>query len=490
MVADKEFIVAIELGSSKVTGIAGQKKPDGSISVLALVKEESSSFIRKGVVYNIDKTAQCLANIVKKLENQLKTHITQVFVGVGGQSIRGVRNVVSKDLPTDTIITQEMVIELMEANRTLDYPDQKILDVAEQEYRVDSQLQPDPVGIRASRLEGNYLNILERKAFFQNLNKCFEKAEIKVVEMYLAPLALANSVLTEAEKRSGCALVDIGADTTTVSVFSKNVLRHLAVIPLGSNNITKDIASLQMEESDAEKMKLKYASAYTDNNDIDDTLKYSIDQDRQVESRKFIDIVEGRLEEIILNVREQIPNEYYDKLLGGIILTGGGSNMKNIEKAFAMRTGIDKIRTAKFVTMSINSSHEAIKAKNGTMNTILGLLAKGYINCAGSEIDPHRDLFEEAKATASPSATERTARSAHEAGPGVIRTEAEEKKAEEEALRKRQEEEAAKAAQMAAEAAAAAAAKAAEEAARKQNSFWNRFKKKIKDFGQDMIKDE
>ena len=490
MVADKEFIVAIELGSSKVTGIAGQKKPDGSISVLALVKEESSSFIRKGVVYNIDKTAQCLANIVKKLETQLKTHITQVFVGVGGQSIRGVRNVVSKDLPTDTIITQEMVIELMEANRTLDYPDQKILDVAEQEYRVDSQLQPDPVGIRASRLEGNYLNILERKAFFQNLNKCFEKAEIKVVEMYLAPLALANSVLTEAEKRSGCALVDIGADTTTVSVFSKNVLRHLAVIPLGSNNITKDIASLQMEESDAEKMKLKYASAYTDNNDIDDTLKYSIDQDRQVESRKFIDIVEGRLEEIILNVREQIPNEYYDKLLGGIILTGGGSNMKNIEKAFAMRTGIDKIRTAKFVTMSINSSHEAIKAKNGTMNTILGLLAKGYINCAGSEIDPHRDLFDEAKATASPSSTERTARSAHEAGPGVIRTEAEEKKAEEEALRKRQEEEAAKAAQMAAEAAAAAAAKAAEEAARKQNSFWNRFKKKIKDFGQDMIKDE
>ena len=217
------------------------------------------------------------------------------------------------------------------ANRTLDYPDQKILDVAEQEYQVDSQLAIDPVGIRASRLEGNYLNILERKSFFQNLNKCFETAGIKVVEMYLAPLALANSVLTEVEKRSGCALVDIGADTTTVSVFSKNVLRHLAVIPLGSNNITKDIASLQMEESEAEKMKLKYASAYTDNNEIDDTLKYSIDQDRQVESRKFIDIVEGRLEEIILNVREQIPNEYYDKLLGGIVLTGGGANLKNIE---------------------------------------------------------------------------------------------------------------------------------------------------------------
>ena len=193
----KDFIVAIELGSSKVTGIAGQKKPDGSISVLALATEESSSFIRKGVVYNIDKTAQCLTTIVKKLEGQLKTHITQVFVGVGGQSIRGVRNVVSKDLPADTIITQEMVVELMETNRTMEYPDQKILDVAEQEYRVDSQLQMDPVGIRASRLEGNFLNILVRKAFFQNLNRCFEIAGIKVAEMYLAPLALAKAVLTE-----------------------------------------------------------------------------------------------------------------------------------------------------------------------------------------------------------------------------------------------------------------------------------------------------
>ena len=346
----KDFIVAIELGSSKVTGIAGQKRPDGSISVLSLVREESSSFIRKGVVYNIDKTAQCLTSMIKKMEAQLQTRITQVFVGVGGQSIRSVKNTIVKDLPADTIITQDMVVELMDANWGMDYPDQKILDVAEQEYRVDTNLQMDPVGIRANRLEGNFLNILERTAFFQNLNRCFETANIKVADMYLAPLALANAVLTEVEKRSGCALVDIGADTTTVSVFWKNVLRHLAVIPLGSNNVTKDIASLQMEDSDAEKMKLKYASAYTDNNDIDPDMKYSIDAERQVETRRFIEIVEARVEEIIENVRYQIPAEYYDKLLGGIILTGGGSNMTNIEHAFAKYTHIDKVRVAKFVT--------------------------------------------------------------------------------------------------------------------------------------------
>ena len=218
---DKDFIVAIELGSSKVTGIAGQKKPDGSISVQALVKEDSSSFIRKGVVYNIDKTAQCLQNIIQKLEAQLKLHITQVFVSVGGQSIRSVRNSIVKELPEGTIVDQKMVAELMDTNRALDYPDQKILDVAEQEYRVDQQLQIEPVGIPATRLEGNFLNILERKQFFSNLNKCFETAGIKVADMYLAPLVLASAVLTEAEKRSGCALVDIGADTTTVSIFSK-----------------------------------------------------------------------------------------------------------------------------------------------------------------------------------------------------------------------------------------------------------------------------
>ena len=437
-----DFIVAIELGSSKVTGIAGQKKPDGSISVLALVKEDSSSFIRKGVVYNIDKTAQCLTSIIKKLETQLKTRITQVFVGVGGQSIRSIKNTVAKDLPDDSIITQAMVVELMDANWNLDYPDQKILDVAEQEYKVDSQLQMDPVGIRASRLEGNFLNILERTAFFQNLNKCFDAAKIKVADMYLAPLALANVVLTEAEKRSGCALVDIGADTTTVSVFWKNVLRHLAVIPLGSNNVTKDIASLQMEESDAEQMKLKYGSAYTDNNDIDPNLKYSIDTERQIESRKFIEIVEGRMEEIIENVRYQIPSEYYDKLLGGIIITGGGSNMKNIEQAFTTHTHIEKVRVAKTVNVTINSSNEPLKARNAMFNTVLGLLYKGNMNCAGTVISSSVDLFglvddDETQVNQAP---ERKPRKPYETEAGTIRTAQEEEMAAEEARRQKEEE--------------------------------------------------
>ena len=483
MVAAKEFIVAIELGSSKMTGIAGQKNLDGSINVLAVVKESSSSFIRKGVVYNIDKTAQCLTSIIKKLETQLKTEITKVYVGVGGQSIRSVRNVISKDLPSETIVTQDMVIDLMDANRNMTYQDQEILDAAVQEYKVGSQLQLDPVGIQATHLEGNFLNILERKTFYKNLNKCFETAGINVAEMYLAPLALADSVLTEAERRSGCALVDIGADTTTVSVYSKNILRHLAVIPLGSNNITKDIATLQMEESDAESMKLKYASAYTDNSDIDNDLKYSIDTERQIESRKFIEIVEGRLEEIIENVWYQIPSEYYDKLLGGIVLTGGGSNMKNIEKAFTNHTHVEKVRIAKTVTQTIQSNNEDIKARNGMMNTVLGLLAKGDINCAGEGLDPNGDLFSTRKEKEHTPIDQRPIRQPGEIPPGVILTQTEKKAAEEEKRRQQEEEDRLKREEELRQ-------QEEEERVRRENSTWNKLKKGILKFGKSMIEEE
>ncbi len=480
----KDFIVAIELGSSKMTGIAGKKNLDGSIQVLACVREDSSTCIRKGVVYNIDKTAQCLTTIVNKLQKQLKTNITQVYVGVGGQSIRSTRNVITRELSVETPVTQDMVIELMDANRNMKYADLEILDAAVQEYKVDSQYQLEPVGIPCTHIEGNFLNILQRKAFYKNLNSCFEAANITVAEMYLAPLALADSVLTEAERRSGCVLVDLGADTTTVSVYTKNILRHLAVIPLGSNNITKDIASLQMEESDAERMKLKYGCAFTENNEIDNNLKYPIDNERQVEMRKFVEIVESRLEEIIANAWCQVPEEYADKLLGGIILTGGGSNMKDIEKAFKNYTHVDKIRVAKFVIQTINSTIAELNAHDGRYNTVLGLLAKGDINCAGDEYDPNGDLFAGQKVSPLDNNAElRRPRQATEIPAGVVRTAEEIRRAEEESRIKKEEEE------------RAAREKAEEEARekariKKENSWLNKAFKGLTNFGKKIIEEE
>ena len=481
----KEFIVAIELGSSKMTGIAGQKNLDGSITVLATVEENSSSCIRKGVIYNIDKTCQCLTSIIKKLKNFLKQDITQVYVGVGGRSIRSLKNVIVKDLPGASIISQDMINELMDINRNMTYPDQEILDAATQEYKIDNQYQIDPVGIQCSHLEGIFLNILWRKNFYNNINTCFENANISIAEMYLAPLAMADSVLTDSEKRAGCMLVDLGADTTTVSVYYKGILRHLSVIPLGGNNITKDLTCLQLEDADAEKMKLKYAKAYTDISNIDPTLNYSVDKDRTIESKKFIEIVEARVEEIVENAWFQVPVEFSDKLMGGIILTGGGSNMPEIDKVFKTHTHIDKVRIAKFVTQTVNSKDPKITNHTGMMNTVLGLLAKGDMNCAGSEFN--NDLFDNLDnrpTTGTGAEAHKTPRNPNETvGTGVVLTAAEKQKAEEEARRKREQE---------AEEARLLAEKEAEEEAkrRKENSLVHKFMRGFKKFVKDTISEE
>ena len=480
----KEFIVAIELGSTNIIGVAGKKNIDGSISILSVIKEDSTSCINKGVVYNIDKTVQCLTNIIKRLETSLKAKVAQVYVGVGGQSIRSVKNTLIKELPLDTVVTLDMVNELMDENRNMTYPAQEVLDAITQEYKVDAQYQLDPVGIQCTRLEANLLNILWKKSFYRNLNKCFDNAGIAIAEMYLAPLALADSVLTDVEKRVGCVLVDLGAETTTVSVYYRNILRHLAVIPLGGNNITIDIASLQMDDENAEKMKRKYASAYTDSKDIDENLKYSIDEDRQVDSKTFIEIVEARLEEIIKNVWYQVPSEYTDKLLGGFIITGGVSNMKNIEKAFKQHTGVDKIRIANFVQETINSNIPEITAHDATMNTVLGLIAKGDMNCAGDELTS--DLFAKENNTETTSTVveaPKAPRSITETqGRGVVPTEAEKQKAEEEARRKREEEEAEQKAREEEE-------RRLEEEKRK-NSPLNKLFRKTKNFFEQIMKEE
>ena len=480
----KEFIVAIELGSTNIIGVAGKKNIDGSISILSVIKEDSTSCINKGVVYNIDKTVQCLTNIIKRLETSLKAKVAQVYVGVGGQSIRSVKNTLIKELPLDTVVTLDMVNELMDENRNMTYPAQEVLDAITQEYKVDAQYQLDPVGIQCTRLEANLLNILWKKSLYRNLNKCFDNAGIAIAEMYLAPLALADSVLTDVEKRVGCVLVDLGAETTTVSVYYRNILRHLAVIPLGGNNITIDIASLQMDDENAEKMKRKYASAYTDSKDIDENLKYSIDEDRQVDSKTFIEIVEARLEEIIKNVWYQVPSEYTDKLLGGFIITGGVSNMKNIEKAFKQHTGVDKIRIANFVQETINSNIPEITAHDATMNTVLGLIAKGDMNCAGDELTS--DLFAKennTEATSTLVEAPKAPRSITETqGRGVVPTEAEKQKAEEEARRKREEEEAEQRAREEEE-------RRLEEEKRK-NSPLNKLFRKTKNFFEQIMKEE
>lgn len=387
MATDDFFIVAIELGSSKVTGLAGKKQPDGSIQVLAKAQEKSSSFIRKGVIYNIDKTAQCITSIITTLQKSLNKPIGKVYVGIGGQGVRGVKNSVLKQLETETAISQELVDSILDSNLNTSFSDKEILDVIPQEYKVGTDFQIDPVGILSDHIEGRFLNIIARSSIHANLAKCFVLANIEVAEFFLTPTSLAESVLTDAEKRSGCALVDFGADTTTVAVYKNNLLRHLSVIPLGGSSITKDIMTLQIDEDEAEELKMKYGAAYTDLSEIDEEETYMLRDGRTIERRLFCDIIEARTEEILVNVTDQIHRSGFgkDTLLAGMIITGGAANIRNLDKAITNQTGFDKLKFVKSVLFSVRTSIPDLNTKDGILNTAFGLLVRGTENCCASE---------------------------------------------------------------------------------------------------------
>lgn len=392
-----DFIVAIELGSTKITGVAGKKNADGSIQILAYANEYSADCIKKGVIYNLDKTTQRLSSVIKQLESTLQASIKKVYVGMGGQSVRSIHHTEVKQLDEDTKISQALIDSMMKSNREIALPDKEILAVEPQEYKVGNNLTTEPVGIPSDHIEGRYLNIIARNTLKSSIEQCVRQAGYEVAEYLLSPSVTADIVLSSSEKRSGCALIDFGADTTTVAVYKSNILRHLAVIPLGSNAITKDICSLQIEEEDAEHLKLQYASAYTDTAEYeaDPNKEFIIDGKYSIKARKLEDIVEARVKEILTNVWNQILlSGYSDKLLAGVIVTGGASNLPNFDKAFARLTHIEKIRIVPIGEVSLTGTVEI--PKDGTHNTLLGLLYAGKENCC--KIDPHgyqRTIFED-----------------------------------------------------------------------------------------------
>lgn len=385
--ATTDFIAAIELSSSKISGIAGKRNSDGSIQVLAYAREEASSFIHKGAVYNVDKTAQAIASIINKLEGELHNSIAKVYVGIGGQSLRTVRNAVSRTLEEDeNIISQKLVDAICDENLEVPLADMSVLDVAPQEYKIDNNLYTDPVGVTGRQITGQFLNIVARASLKKNLEYSFEQAKVEIADLLIAPVALAHAVLAESEMRSGCALVDLGADTTTISVFKNNILRYLCVLPLGGNNITHDIASLQMEEEDAEKLKLQYGDAFYGMEEEEETAATCTMEDgRTIELETLNNIIGARAEEILANVWNQLQlSGYEDKLFAGVVFTGGGSNLKNIEDAFRKVSKVEKVKTARFVHGTILGFTDVLK-KDGMQNTLLGLLAAGHENCCLQE---------------------------------------------------------------------------------------------------------
>lgn len=386
-------IVVLELGSSSIRAMIGQKKPDGSLQILGFEKESAPDSIHKGVVYNIDKTIQAIAAVIKRIEERQKVFVNKVYVGVTGQSLRTIGNTVKRQLDVKVAINDEIIDSLRDENRLQPYPNAEILDFVTQEYRVGNHLTMDPVGIMADHIEGCFKNIVARKVLCDNVRRCLEGSKLEPLDIFISPLLLAGYLLSDPEKRSGCALVDFGAETTTVIIYEKNILRHLAVIPLGGDNITTDIAStLHIEHEEAENLKRTYGSAYTEEANMPEAQTINISNDRRVEEKRILNIVEARQQEILYNVWEQIKN-YSDRLLSGVIFTGGAANMRQLETAFVRYHHFDKVKTRMMPATAEYTTNLRLDPQTNTLATLVAMLRRGDDECT-SERPIQPDLFE------------------------------------------------------------------------------------------------
>lgn len=390
--SDKDFIVAIELASSKIKGVAGQKK-DGTMQILAYAEDDTAGCIKRGAVYNIEKTYQSVNNIIHKLESVLNTKISRAYVGIGGQSMRSYKSIIKRDLLTQSFISNELIDAISQESQEIPYSDYEVMDNYPQEFIIDSNSISDtPVGVMGTNVEGEFLNIIAKTKLRTNVETVFANTNMEIAEQLIAPLQLANNVLTDAEKRSGCALVDLGADTTTLVVYKNNIVRYLVTIPLGSNNINKDLATLPIDEAETEEVKLKYGDACQDTERVEDAeiQTYTTSDGRTFDVTLIKNVIEARMGEIIANVNNQIINsDYSGKLLAGLVITGGGSNMKNIVDAFTKSTKIDKVRIANKVNQSIIKTEDAgsIVLDKAENTSILSLLLGGTEPCGGEGLD-------------------------------------------------------------------------------------------------------
>ena len=379
-----DLIAAIELGSSKVAGAVGRKRSDGSLQILAYADEPVLGFVRRGVVYNIDQTAQCLSNLINRLEPELGNYtIEQVYVGVGGYTLHSERNTVVRTFEEETRMAEAMVDEMEEENAAKQYPGYGMLMMVSQEYKIGNNLLNDPVGVNCTQIEGNYLNLLTRTSVIHNTAKSFEIAKVNIADTAISPLVAANVLLTDSERRQGCVLIDFGAETTTVSVYKGGNLRFLTVIPMGSQSITRDLCSLQLDEEEAERLKCEYGLVLPTSND--ETI--ALDEGRTIELRKVYDAIEARFEEIVLNVCHQIEaSGYTDKhLLAGIVCCGGGIHLKGFQGMVEKKTQFSKVRLAYNTAAKVEWNTQERPAE-GTQGVLVGLLMDGTDDCCQSGV--------------------------------------------------------------------------------------------------------
>ncbi|RED92450.1 cell division protein FtsA [Marinoscillum furvescens] len=344
---EDKIIVGLDIGTTKICAIVGRKNEYGKLEVLGMGKAVSDGVIR-GIVTNIDKTVNAIEKAVAEASEQSGIDIRVVNVGIAGQHIKSAIHHGSITRETDDEITVEDVNRLNnDMYRIVIPPGSEIIHVMPQDYIIDYEDGiKDPVGMSGVKMEADFHIITAQTNAINNINKCVKRAGLDIENLILEPLASSLAVLSDEEKEAGVCLVDIGGGTTDIAVFYDNIIRHTAVIPFGGNIITSDIKQgCMVMEHQAELLKTKFGRAISEEANPNEIVSIPGLRNRapkEISLKNLAHIIEARMEEIIEMVHtEIITSGYNKKLAAGIVVTGGGSQLTNLQQLFEYMTGLD-----------------------------------------------------------------------------------------------------------------------------------------------------
>jgi cell division protein FtsA len=377
-----EIVVGLDIGTTKIACLVGRKTDHDKIEILGIGKAPSLG-VTRGVVSNIEKTVQSIRAAVEEAESKSGIEINVVNVGIAGQHIKSLqhRGMITRD-SIEEEISQKDVDELIDdMYKLVMMPGEEIIHVLPQEYIVDRQPGiKDPIGMSGVQLEANFHIITGQMAAARNIFKCVHKAGLEVSELILEPLASSSAVISEEEKEAGVALVDIGGGTTDIAIFHDGIIRHTAVIPFGGNVITEDIKEgCTIMHRQAELLKTKFGSAVTQTSQENEVVCIPGLRGRdpkEISVTNLANIINARMSEILEHIYYEIKNSGYEKkLIGGIVVTGGGSQLKHMNQLIEFTTGMDS--RVGYPNEHLSSSAN-INVTSPLFATGVGLVAKGF----------------------------------------------------------------------------------------------------------------
>lgn len=382
-----KIIVGLDIGTTKIACFVGRKNEHGKIEILSMGTSESLGVMR-GVVSNIQRTVQSIQTAVEEAENNIEgggsLNIKVVNVGIAGQHIKSIqhRGIHTRAEIENEISQIDIDALLDDMHRLVMRPGEEIVTVIPQEYIIDNEQGiKDPIGMSGRRLEANFHIITGDVAAGMNIRKCVERANIAVDQIILEPIASAEAVLSDEEKEAGVVLVDIGGGTTDVAIFHEGIIRHTAVIPFGGNVVTEDIKEgCTIMKRQAEALKVKFGSALASESQENEVVcipGLRGHDAKEITLRNLASIIQARMEEIIDLVHYEIMNSGLSKkLIGGIVVTGGGANLKHVTQLFEYITGMNT--RIGYPTEHLANTNTIENLTSPIYSTGIGLVLKGF----------------------------------------------------------------------------------------------------------------